>query len=98
MSNRVVLSGSERQPVGSRVSDQPADEIIEVSVILEPRERAPMPLHGGATVTRESFATKYGADSADIERVKRFATEYQLAVTEVSMERRTVKLEGTVAN
>jgi kumamolisin len=96
--DKVVLSGSERQPIGSRVGDQSAEEIIEVSVILKPKERAPLPLNGGATVTRESFATKYGADSTDIERVKLFAAENRLKVTEVSVERRTIKLEGTAGN
>ena len=40
---KVPLSGSERQPIGTRVGDQPTDEIIEVSVILKPKVRATAP-------------------------------------------------------
>ena len=42
-SKKVVLPGSERQPIGKRVGDQPDDEIIEVSGILKPKARAALP-------------------------------------------------------
>ncbi len=92
----VTLAGSERQPVGTRVGDQPDDEAIEVSVILKPKERAPHA--GGAPISRQEFAAKYGADASVIDKVKAFAKEHHLTVSEVSAERRTVKLEGTAAN
>jgi len=57
-----------------------------------------LPKKGGASVTREEFAAKYGADSGAIDKIKKFANEYNLTVSEVSIERRTVKLEGTAAN
>jgi kumamolisin len=98
MSNKVTLPGSERQPVGTRVGDQPNEEMIEVSVILKPKARAEVPQEGGAVVSREEFAAKHGADSAAIDKVKQFAKENNLTVGEVSPERRTVKLEGTSAN
>jgi kumamolisin len=97
-SNKVVLPGSERQPVGKRVGAQPSDETIEVSIILKPKSRAAGIEKGGAHVSREEFAAKHGADSAAIEQVKQFAKENQLTVSEISPERRTVKLEGTAAN
>jgi kumamolisin len=92
-----TLAGSERQPLGTRVGDQPMDEIIEVSVILKPKVRAAAPRQGGAAVSREEFAEKHGADSGAIDKVKQFAKEHNLTVSEVSAERRTVKLEGTAA-
>ena len=95
---KVILAGSERQPIGTRVGDQPNDEMIEVSVILKPKLRAVAPHEGGAAISREEFASKHGADSAVIDQVKQFAKEYDLTVGEVSAERRTVKLEGTSAN
>ena len=97
-SNKVVVPGSERQPVGKRVGAQPSDETIEVSIILKPKSRAAGIEKGGAHVSREEFAAKHGADSAAIEQVKQFAKENQLTVSEISPERRTVKLEGTAAN
>jgi kumamolisin len=96
--HKVLLTGSERQPVGTRVGDQPNDETIEISVILKPKVRAEVPQTGGAAVSREEFAAKHGADGAVIEKVKEFAKENNLTVGEVSPERRTVKLEGTAAN
>jgi kumamolisin len=95
---KVTLVGSERQPIGRRVGDQPNDEMIEVSVILKPKARAVAPHEGGRVVSREEFASKHGADSGAIEKVKEFAKENNLTVGEVSAERRTVKLEGTAAN
>src|ERR1700685_2444668 len=95
---KVTLPGSERRPIGTRVGDQPDDEMIEVSVILKPKVRAAIPRAGGAVVSREEFAAKHGADSGAIEKVKQFAKENNLTVGEVSAERRTVKLEGSAAN
>jgi kumamolisin len=95
---KVKLPGSERQPIGTRVGDQPKDEMIEVSVILKPKARAVAPHEGGATVSREEFAAQHGADSGAIDKVKQFAQENNLTVGEVSAERRTVKLEGTAEN
>ena len=95
---KVTLPGSERQPIGTRVGDQPNDETIEVSVILKPKARAAAPQEGGAGVSRAEFAAKHGADSGAIDKVKQFAKENNLTVGEISVERRTVKLEGTAAN
>jgi kumamolisin len=97
-SKKVALAGSERKPIGTRVGDQPDDEMIEVSVILKPKVRAAIPRAGGAVASREEFAAKHGADSGAIEKVKQFAKENKLTVGEVSAERRTVKLEGSAAN
>jgi kumamolisin len=96
-SNKVTLPGSERQPIGLRVGDQSGEEMIEVSIIFKPKSRAPVPQNGGASVTREEFEAKYGADGAAIEKIKQFAKENHLALGEVSAARRTVKLDGTAA-
>ncbi len=95
---KVILTGSERQPIGTRVGDQPNDEMIEVSVILKPKARSVVPHAGGPAVSREEFAAKHGADESAIDKVKQFAKENNLTVGEVSLERRTVKLQGTAAD
>jgi len=97
-SSKVTLSGSACRPVGTRVGDQPADEAIDVSVILKPKARAAVPQSGGATTTRAQFAADYGADPAAVAQVRQFAQEYGLTVIEESVPRRTVRLEGTAAN
>lgn len=98
MNNKVILKGSEWKPIGTRVGDQPTDAIIDVSIILKPKARPTAPHKGGAPVSRQEFAAKYGADPAVIKKVEQFASENGLTVTEVSPARRTVKLEGTIAN
>ncbi len=97
-SPKVTLPGSEREPVGTPVGDQPNQEMIEVSVILKPKTPAIVPLAGGATISREEYAARHGADPAAIEKVKQFAKENNLTVGEISAERRTVKLRGTAQN
>jgi kumamolisin len=95
---KLMLPGSEREPVGTRVTDQPSEEMIEVSVILKPKQPRVLPHAGGAVVSRKEFAARYGADPAAIKSIEKFAKENNLTVSEVSAERRTVKLEGTAAN
>jgi kumamolisin len=95
---KVIVPGSERIPIGTRVGDQPEDEVLGVSIVLKPKKRAAVPHGGGAAISREAFAATHGADPAIIEKVKQFAKEYGLKVDEASVERRTVKLEGTAAN
>jgi len=96
--SKVPLPGSERRPVGTRLGDVSNDEVIEISVILKPMTQRDAPQSGGATVSREEFAARYGADPAAIEQVKAFASQYNLTVTEVAPERRTIKLSGTIGD
>jgi kumamolisin len=89
---KVTLKGSERQPLGTPAGEQPENESIEVSVILKPQSRA-QPL-----VSRAEFAAKHGASTSAVDKLKQFASENGLTVSETSIPRRTVKLEGTSAN
>jgi kumamolisin len=95
---KVQLPGSVRRPLGTRLGDASNDEIIEISVILKPKTPREAPQSGGASVSREEFAAMYGADPDVIDQVKAFASQYNLTVTEVAPERRTVKLAGTIAD
>jgi kumamolisin len=97
-SNKVSLPGSERRPVGVRVGDVPNDEVLEISVILKPKTRIAPLQRGDAPISREEFAARHGADSGAIDQLKAFAKEYNLTVTEVAPERRTVKLKGNAAD
>lgn len=97
-SNKVPFHGSERRPLGTRVGEVPKDEVVDVSVILKPKARPEAPQAGSAPISREEFAARFGADPAAIDQVKALAREYNLTVTEVSPERRTVKLSGSAAD
>src|SRR5580658_2301328 len=103
-----VLKGSEREPVkGARaVGKADPTERLEVTMLLRHRANDALQeqikaLHKGgqrpASLKREDFAEKFGADPADIEAVKKFAKAQGLTVVQESASRRTVILAGTVA-
>jgi kumamolisin len=94
---KVALPGSGRQPVGTPVGDVSKDEIAEVSVILKPKAPVAVPRGGGATVSRDEFPAKHGADENVIAKLKEFAAQAGLKVIDESVRRRTVELEGTVS-
>jgi len=78
------------------------DQRIEVSVIVRPRR----PLEdldarlaqAQPYLTREEFATTYGADAQDLAKVETFAKTHSLKVVESSPARRTVRLAGRAAD
>ena len=106
--NRFRLANSERAPMAGAKLVGPADpnEKIEVTVylrrgskpdlsaevaqlgILAPRERKHL--------SREEFARTHGAIPDDLDKVRRFASEYGLEVKEENPSRRSVVLAGTV--
>lgn len=102
MSQRIALPGSEISPVAGAKSVGPSDpkQRVEVSVILKQRRELKLGDLRGRHLSHDEFATAYGAEPEHIERVKAFAAEHQLTVVEHGHEiaRRTVKLEGTVAD
>lgn len=99
---KVVLPGSERTSLGVRAGSIPDTETINISVILKPKQRPAIPDTGAdassRALTREEFAAQYGADPAAVDKLKQFAEANHLKVTEVSLQRRTVQIEGTVAS
>ncbi len=99
------VEGTNRSPLPGASLVGPADPAERVSVSIRVRRRGDAPPIGDfaqssvppARLTREEFATTYGADPADIERIEAFANDHQLTVEETSIPRRTVVLSGTVA-
>ncbi|HEY2464026.1 MAG TPA: S53 family peptidase [Steroidobacteraceae bacterium] len=104
----IALKGSERVAMaGARVL-APADptERLEVTVLV--RRRACEELQARAAqlsagkagtpyLTREEFAARHGADTADLAAVRAFAESQGLVVVLEHAARRTVILSGTVA-
>jgi len=103
-----ALTGSERQPMEGAKAAGKADpsERLEVSVLLrrgnadaltdrvnELASRA----SAGARLSREEFERQFGAASADIAAVKKFAAKNGLSVIGEYAGRRTVVLSGPVA-
>jgi kumamolisin len=103
-----VVPGSERKavPGAHLIRRSDPDQVVEVSVRMRPKNeakfnqlRAELEKPGYKPIARAELERLYGADTADIEQIKKFAREYGLKVQEDGTEqaRRTVKLSGTVA-
>jgi kumamolisin len=105
---RNPLKGSERQPLlgANPVGKADPAERLEVSILLRRRGSAALAervkkiahqeKHRGH-LSREAFEQQFGADTADIAAVKKFADAHGLAVVQEHAGRRTVVLSGTVA-
>jgi kumamolisin len=108
--NAVQVQGSLLRPIaGSTVEgDSNPDELVHLTVRVRPRTArdqlartvselaAKLPAQR-RHLSREEHARLYGADPADLDKVKAFASRHGLAVTDSSVARRTVHLLGTVS-
>src|SRR6202035_654595 len=102
------IESTERVPAAGARRVGPADpaEALTVSVRVRRRSDAPPaptlkdwsanPLLR-PRVSREVFASKFGASQEDLQRVESFARTQGLTVVESSVATRTVVLSGTVA-
>ncbi len=102
------LKGSERQPMAGARAVGKADpaERLQVSMFLRSRDGAGLTElmkklanreNAGGHLSHEEFAQRFGADSADIAAVEKFATAHGLTIVQEHAGQRTVKLAGTVA-
>ena len=108
--NAVKVQESLLRPIaGSTIEgDSNPAEIVHLTVRVRPRTprqelvrtvrdlASKLPAHR-RHLTREEHAALHGADRADLDKVKTFASQHGLAVTDSSVARRTVHLVGTVA-
>ena len=101
-SKQIALPGSERASMSGATLVGPTDpnQLVEVSVVLKQRRELNLDHLQGKTLSHDEFASAYGADPEHMERVRAFAHANHLHVTESENEvaRRTVTLQGTVAN
>ena len=103
-----ALPNSERRkaPGATRVGPSDPKENISVTIRVRPRPGGPPPpdlnLMTAAPprerkrLSREEYATAYGAAQADLDQVSQFATSQGLKVEETSSARRSVRVSGTV--
>lgn len=98
----VKLAGSQRQPMPGAVKVAPIDpsEPMQVTVVVRPRDpKASESLDAivarGEHISREEYASRFGADPADVQKVREFASSYGLAAADVDLAARTVRLIGT---
>ena len=97
----VPLKGSARPvPKGNKVKASSLNEIIEVTVRL--RRKAPIDDFvkkvgsENKTLERREYGDRFGADPANIEKIKAFAHQNNLTVANISIPRRSVFLKGTI--
>ena len=104
-----IVAGSERKAVrGARlIHNSHPDQTIEVSIRLRSKSetkceelKAALAKPGFKHMSRAEFEKACGAEPADLEKIKKFAQEFNLKVRETSNElaRRTVMVSGTVSN
>lgn len=103
----VAIPSSKKVPFRNAtvIGPAPADERLEVTVRLRPRN--PLPAAQSMLqpsyvpqqyFTHEELEAKHGADPADIEKIREFAQENNLTVVRADAARRSVMLSGVVAD
>ncbi len=107
--NQHAFASSTFPPLaGAALVGSPASETtLSVTVRVRRKPGAPelpsattqgqLPAGSRTHLTREQFAERYGAASADLDRVKSFASTHGLSVTTSDAARRSVTVEGTAA-
>ena len=96
----VELAGSNRNraDIAGALVDAPADEVVAVTIVLRRKNELPEEaVSGHRRLSREEFASRHGADPADIERVQAFAGRSDLRVVQTDTASRRVWVEGSVA-
>jgi kumamolisin len=98
-SKRTSLKGTEHNLLPGARAIGPTDphQLIEISVVLKHRQPLAMPEHESKILTHNEFAKAYGAEPAQVDKIRQFARENNLQVLERGDEalRRTVTLAGT---
>ena len=98
---RVELASSVHPQPSTTALTAPLDPNKQLSVSVITRRRTPLSLEalGGKILSQEAFEQQYGADPADFEALRAFASEHGLSVNEArsSLARRTLVLEGPAA-
>ena len=99
---KTFLKGTEHIMLPGARSVRPTDphQLIEISVILKHRKPLPKVEEEGRMMGHSEFAKTYGADPAQVDKIRQFATDNNLQMLERGDEvlRRTVALAGTAAN
>ena len=100
--SRIVLPGTERKQMTGATLTGPTDpnSIVDVSIVLKQRRELKLADLQGRTLTHDEFASAYGAEPEQLERVRQFARDHNLEVIDEPNEaaRRTIHVRGPVAN
>jgi kumamolisin len=98
---KISIRGSEHAALPGARPVGPIDphQLIEVSVILKHRQELPKLTGKEKRINHNDFARTYGADPANVDKIRQFAKENNLHLLERGDEvlRRTITLAGTAA-
>lgn len=95
----VPLSGSDRAELSHATEVGPLDGSTRIEITLILRRRAELPrelVEGPSTITRDELAERYGADPADLQRVREALTGEDIRILDSDLGARRVRLSGTV--
>ncbi|HWX20677.1 MAG TPA: S53 family peptidase [Candidatus Binatia bacterium] len=107
---RTILAGSDKQmlPRAKPIGKVDPHQQLEITVLLRPRAAATyadraMQLGGELPadrqyLSRQQLSDTHGADPADVAQIDAFAHAHHLTIVQTHLERRTVRLAGTVAD
>jgi kumamolisin len=100
-SKKIPLQGTEHTVLPGARAIGPTDphQLIEISLVLKHRQSLPKPENESKLINHADFAGTYGADPAQVDKIRQFARECNLQVLENGDEvrRRTVTLAGTAS-
>ena len=95
----VPLNGSERAELAHATAVGPLDGSTRIELTLFLRRRAELPrdlVEGPQTITREELGERYGADPADLDRVRQALTGQDIQVLDHDLGARRVRLQGSI--
>jgi kumamolisin len=98
--HHVLLPGSSRTALTDTQTIGPVDPDEQVSLTVVLRRRADLPgdlVEGSDTVSTSEFATSYGADPADVDRVRTVLEAAGVTVTNVDVGARLLTASGSAA-
>ncbi len=100
MSSHVILHGSLREhPAGSVLVGQPDPyQLISITLILRRRAEAPQPDSLERYVSHQELGELYGADPADIQAVKHFASAHNFSIVSINEASRSVVMSGWLSH
>jgi kumamolisin len=95
MAVRQAIEGSRRvpSPGATRVAPVDPHERIEATIVVRRQSEMPAP-QAGSVLSRDEFAGSHGARQADADAIAQFALDHGLTVTDIDLERRSMRVAG----
>ncbi len=92
--NEIPGSAPRSRPGAVSLGPVPADEPIEITLVL--RRRAPLPpeVLAGPPISRDELADSYGADPAEVDQTRDWLTEHGLDPIEIDPPSRRIRARG----